>query len=162
MELSAQKELSAQEAWTSLVAAARSELPEPTVRTWLDPAEAVELKEGRLIVAAPDQFAVEWNESKHAELLSRLATERLGTPLEVVFQVQQERSQRPQMDFFVAPRPEEEKPKLLRRNARPLNERYHFRTFVVGKSNELASAAAHAIAEAPGKTYNPLFIYGAT
>ena len=162
MELSAQQELSAKKAWTSLVAAARSELPEPTVRTWLDPAEAVELKEGRLIIAAPDQFAVEWNESKHAELLSRLATERLGTPLEIVFQVQQERSQRPQMDFFVAPRPQEEKPKSLRRNARPLNERYQFRTFVVGKSNELASAAAHAIAEAPGKTYNPLFIYGAT
>jgi len=44
----------------------------------------------------------------------------------------------------------------------PLNERYTFETFVIGKSNELAAAAAHAIAEAPGKTYNPLFIYGAT
>src|SRR5207245_2293179 len=44
----------------------------------------------------------------------------------------------------------------------PLHERYTSQTFVIGKSHELAAAAAHAVAEAPGKTYNPLFIYGAT
>ncbi len=141
--------------------AARSELPEPTVRTWLEPTEPVELKDGQLIIGAPDQFAVEWNQSKHAALLSRLAAERLGTTVEVLFQVQEERAQRPQMDFFVAP-PQTDRGDVRRRNTRPLNDRYHFKTFVVGKSNELASAAAHAVAEAPGKTYNPLFIYGAT
>ena len=47
-------------------------------------------------------------------------------------------------------------------STQPLNERYTFDTFVIGKSNELAAAAAHAAAESPGKTYNPLFIYGAT
>jgi chromosomal replication initiator protein len=87
----------------------------------------------------------------------------LGQPLEVVFQVQEERAARPQMDFFV-PAPPGETPAdtTARRRATPLNERYMFDTFVIGKSNELAAAAAHAVAEAPGKTYNPLFIYGAT
>jgi chromosomal replication initiator protein len=151
-------ELSAQQAWARLLEAARSELPDPTVRTWLEPLKPIALHEGRLMLGAPDQFAVEWNESKHTSLLARLAAEHLNTALDVVFQVQEERARRPQMDFFVAPTGSDQ----LSRATRPLNERYSFRTFVIGKSNELASAAAHAVAEAPGKTYNPLFIYGAT
>jgi chromosomal replication initiator protein len=154
-------ELSAKEAWTRLLEGARRELPDATVRTWLEPAEAIALSDGRLIVGTPDQFAAEWNESKHAPLLSRLAAETLGAPVDIVFQVQEERARRPQMDFFVAPPPGEPAPEA-RRRATPLNERYTFGTFVIGKSNELAAAAAHAVAEAPAKTYNPLFIYGAT
>ncbi len=154
-------ELSAKEAWTRLLDEARRELPDATVRTWLEPAEAIALSDGRLILGTPDQFAAEWNESKHGPLLSRLAAERLGTPVDIVFQVQEERARRPQMDFFVAPPVAEASPETRRRMT-PLNERYTFRTFVIGKSNELAAAAAHAVAEAPAKTYNPLFIYGAT
>jgi chromosomal replication initiator protein len=153
-------ELSAKEAWLRLIEGARRELPDATVRTWLEPAEAIALSDGRLIVGTPDQFAAEWNESKHAPLLARLAPEALGTAVDVVFRVQEERARRPQMDFFVAPPPSD--PTATRRRVTPLNERYTFKTFVIGKSNELAAAAAHAVAEAPAKTYNPLFIYGAT
>jgi len=153
-------ELSAKETWNRLLEEARHVLPDATVRTWLDPAEPIALSEGRLIVGTPDQFAAEWNESKHASVLSRLASDVLGTPLDVVFQVQEERTQRPQMDFFVSPTPPPDEARG--RGTRPLNERYTFRTFVIGKSNELAAAAAHAVAAAPGRTYNPLFIYGAT
>ncbi len=154
-------ELSAKETWKRLLEEARRVLPDATIRTWLEPAEPVALSEGRLLVGTPDQFAAEWNESKHAAMLSRLAGDALGSPLDVVFQVQEERTQRPQMDFFVSPPRTAEAapgPDLTR----PLNERYTFRTFVIGKSNELAAAAAHAVAAAPGRTYNPLFIYGAT
>jgi chromosomal replication initiator protein len=156
-------ELSAKEAWTRLLTEARRELPDATIKTWLEPARPVGLQDGRLVVASPDQFAVEWNASKHAALLTRMAATALGQPLEVVFQVQEERAARPQMDFFVPnASPEATAEDSTRRRATPLNERYMFETFVIGKSNELAAAAAHAVAEAPGKTYNPLFIYGAT
>jgi chromosomal replication initiator protein len=155
-------EQSAKEAWKRLLDEARRELPEATVRTWLEPAEPIALDDGRLILGAPDQFAVEWNESKHAALLARAAERVLGRPTTVVFRVTEDRQQRPQMDFFVAPQGSAATATAASAATTPLNERYTFQTFVIGKSNELAAAAAHAIAEAPGKTYNPLFIYGAT
>jgi chromosomal replication initiator protein len=80
-------ELSAQQAWARLLEAARAELPDPTVRTWLEPLRPMALEEGRLMLGAPDQFAVEWNESKHTDLLKRVAVSTLGQPLEVVFRV---------------------------------------------------------------------------
>src|SRR5882724_469788 len=154
-------EQSTKEAWKRLLDEARRELPDATVRTWLEPAVPIALDDGRLIVGAPDQFAVEWNESKHASVLARAAERVFGRPTAVVFRVQEDRQQRPQMDFFVAPR----EPATVDRSGvptTPLNERYTFQTFVIGKSNELAAAAAHAVGQAPGKVYNPLFIYGDT
>lgn len=153
--------LSAVETWARVLEEARQKLPEATMRTWLEPTEPTLLEDGRLVVSAPDQFSVEWNESKHAGLLSRLASEIAGTPIDIVFRVQAERTERPQMDFFVAP-PRQDDGGTAMDMTTPLNHRYTFDTFVIGKSNELAAAAAHATAEAPGKTYNPLFIYGAT
>src|SRR5229473_3396230 len=96
-------EQSVNEAWKRLLDEARRELPEATVRTWLEPSEPIALDEGRLILGAPDQFAAEWNESKHASLLARAAERVLGRPTAVVFRVQEDRQRRPQMDFFIAP-----------------------------------------------------------
>lgn len=158
--------LTAQEAWTRLLDRARQELPEQTFRTWLEPTEPLKIDGDKLIVGAPDRFAAEWNESKHAELLRSLAPMALGQPLSVVFQVNEERKKRPQMDLFVAeaPKPgsDDSSPQQRATTTPPLSERYVFDLFVIGKSNELAAAAAHAVAQAPGKVYNPLFIYGDT
>src|SRR5690349_23279445 len=95
-------EQSTKEAWKRLLDEARRELPDATVRTWLEPAAPIALDDGRLIMGAPDQFAVEWNETKHASLLARVAERVFGHPLAVVFRVHEDRTQRPQMDFFVA------------------------------------------------------------
>jgi chromosomal replication initiator protein len=155
-------QLSPKDLWARVLDEARGELPDHTVRTWLEPAEAIALEAGELVIGAPDQFAVQWNESKHAAVLSRLAQHVAGQPVTVVFRVTEERQKRPQMDLFVAPPPGAPAAPRAHASTQPLNERYTFDTFVIGKSNELAAAAAHAAAESPGKSYNPLFIYGAT
>jgi chromosomal replication initiator protein len=66
------------------------------------------------------------------------------------------------MDLFVAPPEAPRAAATPNPNLAPLSERYTFEHFVVGKSNELAAAAAIAAAQAPGKLYNPLFLYGDT
>ena len=159
--------LSAPEIWSRLLDRARQEIPEQTFRTWLEPTEALALEGDTIVVGAPDQFAADWNESKHAGLLAGYAPVALGHPLRVVFRVHEERKARPQMDFFVAPPAAAPVPEPMVRRPNggtnsPLSDRYVFEHFVIGKSNELAAAAAHAVAQAPGRVYNPLFIYGDT
>jgi chromosomal replication initiator protein len=157
--------LSATEVWTRILDRARHELPEQTFRTWLEPTEPLALEGDKIIVGSPDQFAADWNESKHAQLLTSLAPIALGHPLSVVFRVHEERKTRNQMDLFVAP-PASQVATPQRQNQggtnAQLSERYTFHHFVIGKSNELAAAAAAAVSQAPGKVYNPLFLYGDT
>jgi chromosomal replication initiator protein len=161
--------LSAREIWSRLLDRARLELPEQTFKTWLEPTEPLTVEGETLFIGTPDQFAADWNEQKHAELLASLAPIALGHPMAVVFRVNEEQRTRPQMDLFVAPpptlpnrtvgAPSRQQIQVIKA---PLTDRYTFDHFVIGKSNELAAAAAHAVAQAPGKVYNPLFIYGAT
>jgi chromosomal replication initiator protein len=156
--------LSAIEVWTRLLDRARYELPEQTFRTWLEPTEPLALSETTLTIGSPDQFAADWNESKHAELLTSLTPIALGYPLLVVFRVHEERKTRNQMDFFVAPPATAVLASSKQKGGinTPLSDRYTFDHFVIGKSNELAAAATLAVSQAPGKVYNPLFIYGDT
>jgi chromosomal replication initiator protein len=157
--------LTATETWSRLLDRARLELPEQTYRTWLEPTEALELEGNTIVVAAPDRFAADWNESKHAQYLASLAPLALGHPINIVFRVDEERKTRPQMDLFVAPPPDQARvpaPGDAPAAGVQLSTRYTFLNFVIGKSNELAAAAAQAVAAAPGKVYNPLFIYGDT
>lgn len=148
--------------WARLLDQARRQLPEQVVRTWLEPSQALKVEGSTLFIGVPDRFAADWNESKHGDFLASLAPVALGHPLNVVFRVQEEQRTRPQMDFFVAPLPEKAADIVAPTTNAQLSGRYTFRNFVIGKSNELAAAAAHAVAEAPGKVYNPLFIYGET
>ena len=156
--------LTATEVWTRLLDRARGELPAQTYKTWLEPTTALLLDGNTITVGAPDRFTAEWNESKHAQLLASYAPVALGYPINIVFKVDEERRGRPQMDLFVAPLPEvtdTKSPTTAIPNVQ-LSARYTFKNFVIGKSNELAAAAAQAAAASPGKVYNPLFLYGQT
>jgi len=156
--------LSAAEIWTRLLDRARGELPAQTFKTWLEPTSALSLDGETITIGAPDRFTAEWNESKHAQLLASYAPVALGHPINIVFRVDEERRGRPQMDLFVAPLPETKDGRNVATQASSLqlSARYTFQNFVIGKSNELAAAAAQAAAASPGKVYNPLFLYGQT
>ena len=95
--------LTASEVWKRLLDRARRDIPEQTFRTWLEPTEAFSLDGDVISIGVPDQFAADWNESKHAELFSTYGPIALGHPIQVVFKVNEERKRRSQMDFFVAP-----------------------------------------------------------
>src|ERR1700716_2261639 len=156
--------LSPAEVWNRLLDRARQDLPDQTFQAWLEPTEALSIEGNILFVGAPDQFTADWNDSKHATLLSSFGPIVLGYPMNVVFRVNEERKKRSQMDFFIAPPPVVTNlaPTQSSSSSPPLSQRYTFDLFVIGKSNEMAAAAAHAVSQAPGKVYNPLFIYGDT
>src|SRR5687768_6443785 len=159
--------LSASEVWSRILDQARREMSDQTFRTWLEPTEALEYDGKTVYVGTPDQFAADWNDSKHSQLLSSLAPIALGHPLKIVFRVHEERKRRSQMDLFVAAPAQpvikqDRNSQSATATTAPLSARYTFDHFVIGKSNELAYAAADAVAQAPGRVYNPLFIYGDT
>jgi len=156
--------LSPSEIWERLLTRARQVLAEQTFRTWLEPAEPAAYHDGLLTVVVPDQFSADWNESKHSELLASFAPVALGHPIRLQFRISEERAKRAQLDIFVQQPPHPVAPAPQHRSAisAPLNPRYTFEQFVIGKSNDVAAAASQAAAQAPGKVYNPLFIYGET
>src|SRR5262249_17659118 len=118
--------LTAHEAWSRLLDRARQELSEQTFKTWLEPTEALSMSDGTIYVGAPDQFAADWNEQKHADYLASLAPIALGHPVKIVFKVTEERRARPQMDLFVAPPAQAPQPRGQHGGTMspPLSDRY--------------------------------------
>src|ERR1700730_15794034 len=159
-----QMTITATEVWSRFLDRARTELPDHVVNTWLAPLSPAEFDGTVLTLTAPDQWSVEWNESKHAALLESYGPPCVGQPVKVALTVQSERVSRSQMDLFVPHHSASIAPRQSNKNVilSLLNDRYTFAKFVVGRSNELATAAATAVSQAPGRTYNPLFIYGST
>lgn len=149
--------------WERLVTFAKRRLSEHSFHSLTASSTPVDFTGNVLTVVVPDHFTARWNEEKFGSELASYAPQALGHPLSVKFEVRPDRAQRVQMDLFVE-QSTDPSPRLAGINHQPpkLNPRYTFENFVVGKSNELAAAAAAAIAEAPGSLYNPLFIYGPT
>jgi chromosomal replication initiator protein len=123
--------------------------------TWLDRMQALAIREGTLVLAVPDRFFRDWVDDHYRPLLEDALSRLQGAPMPIAYEV------------VDASHPNPALPPLLTRNtsvARPprLNERFTFANYVVADSNQLPAAAAAAVAESPGRAYNPLFIYGGT
>ena len=120
-----------------------------------------------LLVAAPNLFAKDVLESRLRTVVCDVLTRELGDKASIAVTVDESlesgEPQSPEVDIeFVAPKVgtgRDEAPSKIAEVSQ-LNSRYIFETFVIGASNRFAHAAAVAVAEAPAKAYNPLFIYG--
>jgi len=144
--------------WDACLRRLEQELPAQQFNTWIRPL-APESGAGTdtLILAAPNRFVLELVRERFATRIERLATEACGRELGVrlVLARGAEPAIRP---AAAVQRPANDAPTLLER-AR-LNRGFSFESFVTGKANQLARAAALQVAENPGISYNPLFVYG--
>ena len=149
---------SAKEVWRAVLGDLQMQLPRPTFETWLKPTEGVAENDQVFLVEAPTAFAVEWLEKRMFLALQRTLDKVAGHPLELKLQVRSEGISYAVERAQVPPgMPQEVNQHLF--EFRSLNPRYTFDSFVVGPSNRLAFSAAQVVAETPGITYNPLFLY---
>jgi len=147
--------------WNHCLRRLESELPEQHFNTWIRPLQAVEDAE-QLRLLAPNRYVVDWVNQHCAARIGQLVEEIVPAPVpQVVVEIGSR--QLPPVESNPLPRP----PEFRARQAEPpvqiggrLNPDFTFSSFVEGKSNQLARAAAMQVAENPGLAYNPLFIYG--
>jgi chromosomal replication initiator protein len=146
-----------QNLWDACLRRLEQELPAQQFNTWIRPlAPEVGEAADTLVLAAPNRFVLELVRDRFAARIERLAAEASGRELglRLVLARAPEAPARPPQ---AAPR-QADTPSVLER-AR-LNPAFSFDSFVTGKANQLARAAALQVAENPGVSYNPLFVYG--
>jgi len=139
--------------WDDILEFVKDKIPDVEFRTWFKQVRPLGIDNGIFMIGVPHSFARDWLKSHYADVLEQ-ALQGLGaTSPRIGFQVVP--GQPPeQQDIFSSSTP-------AATAARPrLNPKYVFSNFVVGPNNNLAHAAALAVAEAPGRAYNPLFVYG--
>ncbi len=137
--------------WDRCVQQLRSDLPDQQYNTWIRPLQAVE--DGAVLrLLAPNRFVVDWVTSNCLERINNLVAEVPG--MAVRLEVGSLGNQRAQVA------PPGGKPRGGGTIGGRLNPEYTFEKFVEGKSNEMARAAALQVSSNPGRSYNPLFIYG--
>ncbi len=150
-----------QQLWQAILGSLEVSLSKANFNTWFKNTTILERGADYIIVGVPSAFNRDWIAAKyHQEMLKALKTispdvkeirYQLGSTQTVSKPVSQRN------DSVSAPQP---KDSALPLNSSGLNPKYTFETFIIGKNNELAHAAAIAVAKNPGTQYNPLFIYG--
>ncbi|MFD2170645.1 chromosomal replication initiator protein DnaA [Tumebacillus lipolyticus] len=149
--------------WQKTTATLETRLSKPSFETWFKSTQPVSYENNMLIVSVPNEFSRDWLESRYSAIIKETLTAITRQEVTVKFVIPQvfdeslyENS--PKAAPPNTPEPQgEEFPEFV---PSALNPKYLFDTFVIGAGNRFAHAASLAVAEAPAKAYNPLFIYG--
>jgi chromosomal replication initiator protein len=145
-----------EEIWNNSLSKIEEKIGSSFVDLWFRPIKLSQVKEQLVTIEIPNRFFRDWIEDNYPDLIAETVGGLLGQPVSVRFKIAEKIDpDLKKMDM----RMENRRQKLASRGIY-LNPKYTFKSFVTGPSNEFACAAAERVAEAPGKVYNPLFIYG--
>lgn len=159
--------MSPHDAWQAVLGELELVISKPNFQTWFKNSTLLCYEEGNVIICLPNNFYREWFEKKYHSSIVRTLERVTGVPVRAVQYSVGAALRAPAGAAipFSGHLPQELSESALPLRQEPtnpwgLNLRHTFATFVVGKNNELAHAAAKAVADRPGDVYNPLFIYG--
>ena len=144
--------------WERVLGIVEGKVGKTNSETWLKPIRPLGLQDDTFHLEVPSALFKDWLLSHLVGPLENALTEVLGQPTHLILHVQE----KPQGELFL----EEEKKQTAEEKGRGggnrngLIQNYTFSSFVVGGGNQFAHAAARAVSKHPGKSYNPLFIYG--
>jgi chromosomal replication initiator protein len=159
----------ADQLWHQVQEALQASLSKPTFETWIRPARCRRYGNGQLELEAPSSFACSWLRKNYLGTIEAVASEMAGKPVQVLVVaatgeeagVEPPGSSAAQAATTAQPAPAATATgERSRKPVQGLNPRYVFNRFVVGQNSRMAHAAALAVAEAPGREFNPLFICG--
>jgi len=143
--------------WNTALSTIETKISKPSFDTWLKPTKAHSLQGDLLVVTAPNEFARDWLEERYSQLIAEILYEITGEELLVKFIIPQNQKEE-EFDQQISTKHKKKEEEVTEQTI--LNSKYTFDTFVIGSGNRFAHAASLAVAEAPAKAYNPLFIYG--
>jgi chromosomal replication initiator protein len=148
------------ELWNAALTALEPKYSKPVFEMWLKPMRPVAMSDVEIVLSVQSPFARDWVENRLKGDISAVLAELLGATLDLRFVVAEEAAAASDDPEYGAPAgtPRAALTEDIRHGN--LNPRYSFEEFVVGNSNRFAHAASQAVAEAPARAYNPLFLYG--
>ena len=135
--------------WLELLSRIEKRIKPQNFKTWFRPTQLHSLTPSKLTIEVPNDFSREWLSKRYLPMIEKEMGDIIGSSIEAEFVLPQG-----------VVRKKKRAPLSKNSSFSRLNARYHFDKFVIGNSNRLAHAAALAVAQAPSRAYNPLFIYG--
>ena len=152
--------------WDAALGQLQLHVTRPNFETWLKNTVGVAYRDGEFVVGAPNAFVAEMLEQRMYSLISRTLESVVKSEVEIRFEVTTPEGEPPALHSVNGGLGEAGEVPVAHVEAQTtaykpasLNPRYTFERFVVGKSNELAHAAATAVSGRPGELYNPLVLY---